>query len=261
VAERTFCEVPMATDTLTLKLQGNVSLDDFAKVVSRFDALVKGLANLVAPDERIDWTVEDLQSGSAEITAVGTAQSSEPLIRVRSAYLNIGRSLEADEPVAYPPGVRDSAEGIRAVLNGQITAAIFETVEDDAIVRTAPHVHVPTRPALVTKGAVSGRIQTLTNRGSLRFTLYDLLHDKAVSCYLAEGREDLMRDAWGKLAVVEGIVRRDPLTGRPIAIRGVTAVGIRPDPDIEGYRAARGALPWHADAALPEDVIRRMRDA
>ncbi len=114
---------------------------------------------------------------------------------------------------------------------------------------------------IVTKGAISGRVQTLSNRGSLRFTLYDLLHDKPVSCYLAAGREDLMLDAWGKLAVVEGSVRRHPLTGRPLTIRGITAVDIRPDPNAEDYRWARGVVPLPSNGMSPEDAIRHLRDA
>lgn len=102
-------------------------------------------------------------------------------------------------------------------------------------------------------------MQTLSSRGGLRFTLYDLLHDKAVSCYLAEGYEEIMRDLWGKIATVEGLVTRDPLSGRPLAVRQITTVTPKPDLPIS-YRDARGAAP-SLTGLLPEHPIRRLRDA
>lgn len=248
----------MATETITLRLQGDVPLKDFARAVARFSDLLRALNETVA-DADIDWTVLDLEGGSGEVTALGSCTDADALVRARDAYLIIGRSLEAQSPLPYGDRIRRAASGIQGVLNGRVTEAIFETSQAEAIVRVAP-LPAATRSEVVTKGAVSGRVQTLTNRGSLRFTLYDLLHDKPVSCYLAEGKEHLMLDAWGKLAIVEGSVRRHPITGRPLTIRNVTVVDVRPDPDIAAYRAARGAVPMPVNV-MPEDAIRHMRDA
>jgi hypothetical protein len=134
----------------------------------------------------------------------------------------------------------------------------FETAEAEATVE----VVAPTKSATPypqTFGAVEGRIQTLSSRGGLRFTLYDTLHDKAVSCYLTEGFEDQMRDAWGRRAVVEGRVTRHPETGRPLAIRGITAVEVLPEVARHAYRDLRGLSPRESLSA--EDAIRRLRDA
>jgi hypothetical protein len=251
----------MASDTLTLKLQGDVSLADFAKAIARFNALVNGLTETVAPDANIDWSVADLQTGSATATTLGIAKTDEPLLLVRRAYLSVGQALESDTPVAYGRSVREAAVGIRAILNGRVTEAIFETADSEAVVRAAAAQPTVIRPAIQNKGAVTGRIQTLLSRGGLRFTLYDLLHDKAVSCYLEEGKEDLLRDAWGRLAIVEGLVRRDPITGRPMAIRHVSTIHVPPDQAPDAYQAARGAVPLPPGSQMPEDVIRRLRDA
>lgn len=83
--------------------------------------------------------------------------------------------------------------------------------------------------------------------------------DKAVSCYLAEGYEEIMRGVWGKIATVEGLVTRDPLSGRPLAVRHITKVTPKPDRRIS-YRDARGAAP-SLTGLTPEDAIRRLRDA
>ena len=111
-------------------------------------------------------------------------------------------------------------------------------------------------------GGVEGRVQTLTSRGSLRFTLYDLFYDRAVSCYLSEGREDLMRDAWGRYVLVEGMVYRDPVGGRPTSVRRVTGDTILTEPEPgRSYVDARGALRQDASGLSPEEAIRRVRDA
>jgi hypothetical protein len=101
----------------------------------------------------------------------------------------------------------------------------------------------------------------LQQRRGLRFVLYDTLHDKAVICYLAPEHEDLMRDAWGRLAEVTGMVTRDPVTDRPRTVRQVTDVRVIEELDRYAFRAARGAIQARPDAPPSEDVIRRVRDA
>ena len=110
-------------------------------------------------------------------------------------------------------------------------------------------------------GAIQGRIQTLSNRGALRFTVYDLLYDRAVGCYISEVKEELLRNAWGRLAFIEGLVARDPINGRPLAVRQVSNISLlREPPDAPNYEDARGAGPSLTKLS-PEDAIRRVRDA
>lgn len=70
-----------------------------------------------------------------------------------------------------------------------------------------------------------------------------------------------MRDAWGDLAVVEGIVKRDPRSGRPVTVRQVRAVELLPEVGPEDYKKARGLIPLGPDSQVPEEVIRKARDA
>ncbi len=111
-------------------------------------------------------------------------------------------------------------------------------------------------------GAVEGRIQAVSNRNSWAwFTLYAAVGDHAVVCYLDEEGAELIRNAWGRRAVIEGWVSRDPLTGRPLSIRRITAITELEDRSPGGYRDARGVLPLAPGGMLPEDAIRRVRDA
>lgn len=251
----------MARDSLTLRLSGDdIPLADFAKAMAKLSELIAALSQELEGDDPIDWTVSDLERSSAIATAQGVAKRIETVERVVVAYEQVGEALESHAPVPYSAKARAAALGITSILGGRVDAVTFETVAVEKTVRLRP-VPTPAVHDIVQKGAVRGRVQTLSNRGALRFTLFDLLHDKAVSCYLAEGREGLMLDAWGKVAIVEGMVRRDTFTGRPVSVREVSALTVQPDSPSGSYRRARGAVPLPPGGLLPEDAIRRFRDA
>jgi hypothetical protein len=157
-----------------------------------------------------------------------------------------------------------AADHVVQVLRMGVEAIRFETAEADAIVSdvvsNAERLRMPPvfRAAL---GTVRGRVQTVSNRNTLRFTLYDLLTDRAVSCYVPTGQEELLRDVWGRRAEVEGLVSRDPLSGRPVSVRQVRSVRLLPEAQPQAWRRSRGAVPRRAGEPRAEERIRRMRDA
>lgn len=263
----------MADDTVTLVLTGEVTLGAFAEAIQSFHALVTALS-AEAASGHIDWIIADLERGSALATARGIG-ALDQVQRVVRAYDVVGRALSANEPIRYSAKVRAAAERLRRLPGGKVESVRFETAESESIIRprvpttVAEHV-TPTQGTQLrgatapgAYGAVEGRIQTLTNRGSLRFTLYDLLEDRAVSCYLVQGHENMMRDLWGRLAVVEGWISRDPETGRALTVRRITAITPLPEPpplrESAPYRAARAVAP-SLSGVLPEHAIRRLRD-
>lgn len=256
----------MANDTVTLALDGDIALSDFAEAVRHFDGLIKALTKTEGATH-VQWVLEQLEVSSAVTTARGVPANGHPpemvraeVERVVQKYLSVGLSLERGEPLSVPSGVEREARGIVAVLNDRVKTVRFETAEAEATVGPLqPTSSTPASHPTPTYGAVEGRVQTLSSRGGLRFTLYDTLNDKAVSCYLAEGFEDDMRDAWGRRAVVEGRVTRHPETGCPLAIRRITAVEVLPEVSRYAYRELRGLSPTSTLSA--EDAIRRLRDA
>jgi hypothetical protein len=253
-------------DTVTIELQGRVTLEQFAEAVARFHRLIAALsADSKADDVR--WEINALEVGSTTATAQGVSQNGDAPERIEQVvrnYLEVGRALESGATVPYPAPVRKEAEGFVAMLRSGIEAVRFETAESEAIVREAAATPaaqpVESAPTLGSYGAVTGRVQTLTSRLHLRFTLYDRLHDRAVSCYLAEGRESLMREMWDKLATVEGWVTRDPLSGRPLAVRRITNVTPLLEAAPQDYMNARGVRPLGPNDPSPEEAIRRIRD-
>jgi hypothetical protein len=261
----------MADDSLTLALTGDdIPLADFAVAVSRFRSLVDALTAEVATGSDIEWVLTALDFSSAITTVRGRttkADADGQVQRVIRAYEEAGDAVVRGVPIPYSSKVAGEVVALTSLINGKIKSIRLETAEREIIVLT-PHT---AQPAAVTValapagggsyGAVEGRVQTLTNRGALRFTLYDTLNDRAVACYLAEGREDLMRDVWGKRAIVEGWVQRDPLTGRALSVRRVSEITVLPENEPGSYRAARGILPLRPGDLLPEVMVRRLRDA
>lgn len=252
----------MPNDTITFALDGEVNLNDLAEALPALRSLINGLASDVAPGNDIEWVIEGLSTGSTLLVARGESENTAAVETTANAYLAVGRALETRSGVPYAPNIQRSAQRIVDLLDERVTAVRFETIEDEAIVRFEPEQAAPERlEPLRAFGAVEGIVQTLSNRKGLRFTLYDTLFDKPVSCYLAEGQEGIMRDAWGRRALVEGLVSRDPITGRPISVREISHVELVRDVPPGAYRAARGVLRFQPGDDSAADVIRRLRDA
>jgi hypothetical protein len=256
-------------ETITLVLDGNVSLAEFARAIGSLRTLLNSLSREVGHNVEIDWNVDDLERGSTIAAFRGTARkpNQQPHVeQVVKAYGEVGLALEKRHRIPYSSEVARAANNIAGILNGRVDAIRFETEDVDATIRAIQAVpdegfDRPISASVGSYGAVEGRVQTLTNRGSLRFTLYDLLHDHAVSCYLEEGYEDVMRNLWGRLVTVEGFVKRDPLTGAPQTVRRITKVELMPEAGPDSWRRARGIVPIGPRGLMPEEAIRRLRDA
>lgn len=250
----------MNDSTLTLGLGGNVPLDHFAHTVARFNQLVASLTQEVGGDVGIDWIVDELQAGSALITIRGEAKQPEAVSRVVRAYAVVGESLEQHLPIPYSSQVARAAESLTKVLNGQVTSLHFEAGGEVATVTST----VPIDQAvglLGALGSIEGRIETLSSRRGLTFTLFSARDDRAIRCYLNPDQADAVRDAWAHRAIVQGWIRRDPTTGRPVSINPVNSIEILPEIEPGSYRRARGIAPARVDAPTVSDAIRRFRDA
>jgi hypothetical protein len=277
----------MPIDTMTIVLDGDVPLEEFARAIERFNELVKALSEEMG-SPALDWMLDDLQISSAVATirAENDPQRAEEVIK---AYADIGDALAYRKPVLYSQKVQSAARNVVNIRDARVKAVRFETPIREVTIKTvpgevidfAPPEAIKELPVLIREtaqqektfvdtfialaaqpsfGGIQGRIQALSNRGGLRFTLYDLLYDKSVGCYLSQQNEDLLRNIWGKMAVVEGMITRDPVTGRPLAIRQVSRITPLPEPyRTQDYMEARGCAP-SLSGLSPEEAIRRIRD-
>lgn len=254
--------VSLMDDTVTLALGGTVPLRGFAMALERLTGVLHQLSNEAGA--RVEWVVAGLDYSSAIATVAGRPldELSEALVpRVVSQY------GEAGEAVAYGRSTSVSSRSLQLLreivqlIGDDVDEVRFETADREAVIRRGDVPIGAPRPIPIRdRGTVVGRVQTLQARGQLRFTVYDLAHDRAVSCYLRQGQEELMRGAWAHLVEVEGLVSRDPVTNVPLTVRQVTNVTIFEDPPPDAWLAARGAV-RAPEAPAAEDVIRKLRDA
>jgi len=253
-------------DTVTLQLRGDdIRIEAFAQAIDHLSLLIGELSK-AAGANGLRWEVSSLEAGSAttQIRAAPNGFAPEQVDEVVRSYLQVGKALSEDMIVPFSPEVQKHALAIAEVLDEGVEGILFETPEDEALVsHVVDEVHAPRQVAQrQTKafGAVTGRIQTLSSRNALTFTLYDRLHDRAVRCYLKEGQENLVEDGWNKMATVVGWVTRDGDSGRPVNVRKIEAVDFLTG-DPQGFQRARGMLPADPEGLSPEERIRRMRDA
>jgi len=255
----------MADYTVTIELEGDVPLSLFAQAIQQWQQLLSELSSEIGRDANIEWIVDDLRAGSAIATVRGESEQTGTLERVVRGYEIVGKALATNQPIPYSDRVATPARALTSVLNGKITAVRFSTPDESATVHspqlTSHSFVVETAQPIISFGAIEGRIQTLTERRELRFTLFDSLYDHAIPCFLQDDQRDMMRNVWGHRAIVQGRIARDPILGRPKEIRQITDVAILDDVQPGTYQAARGVAPIGEEGLSAEEAIRRVRDA
>lgn len=251
-------------DTVTLALGGgSVALREFAMALDRMNRALQQLASDAGA--RIDWVVAGLDYSSAIATVVGRPldEASEALLpKVVDGFGAAGEAIAYGRPATASQKTMVLLRQITALLGDGVDEVRFETSTREAVVRVGEQAAgelVTSEPGR-DHGTVVGRVQTLQGRGRLRFTLYDLANDRAVSCWLAAGQEELMRGAWGRLVEVVGVVWRDAATNVPLSVRQVTDLNILSEPEPEAWLSARGAVTAPGSPSA-EQVIRQLRDA
>jgi hypothetical protein len=253
----------MSNTSLVLGLEGDISLSQFAAAVSHFHNLVIYLSDDVAGDTQIIWDVEDLQVGSAIISVAGRADAEEPILQVVSAFELVGQALQESQPIPFSKAVAKEAKAITELIDQGMKAIRFGTARMEAIILTVwmMRENINTKP-MIAFGTVKGRVQSISNRGKSRFTLYDSVFDKPVSCYINDDQNAIFADIWDKNVVVTGQITRQPDSGQPVSVRDISNIDVVPSIVAGSYRQARGILAGIDDPLEPADVsIRRLRDA
>lgn len=253
----------MSDDTLILTLNGDVPLDLYSRAIDHFNALIAGLSHEVVGHSEIEWQVARLEAGSAKATIKGYYDIEDDVVQVVDAYSQVGEALQQRVPVPFSAEVTTHAYALTQLLNGKITSLSLAT-------ETRIYTVAEPQNALAVErkfsrqaawGAIRGEIATLVRRPKFRFILYDSLFDKKVMCFPSVAFESAVRESWGKQVTVSGLVYRDTDTGRPVQMREIFEISPVPESPIDGYKHARGAIPWSEGDEPAEVVIRRLRDA
>jgi len=248
---------------ISLKLNGEVELAEFAKAMGHFTALIEKLTSDIGEQAEIDWEIAELEGGSALAAIIGKSANEIAVDKVVQAYEVIGRAITDRDPIPYSEAIAHEARSITQIINGKIKSVEmcteeFKTIIDSSVIEQMPKEEEEG----YSFGTVTGQVQTISDRGNMRFIVYDALFDRAVSCYLAKDQENLMLDAWDKRTIsVAGKVYRDRETGRPYKVCDVYYIEKRKISPSGSFMRAQGIVPWKEGDELPEDIIRRYRDA
>ncbi len=251
----------MLKDTLTLALEGDIALGDFSTAMRLFARLLDALSDELCAEVSVEWVIQELYSSSAVATVQGVCEREGVVERIVDAYGQVGIALAGGQDLPFSPNVKRQATALTQILDGRITSMRFETPDRDVLISGRASEGLKARPIEFAYGTVRGTVQMLTMRRGLRFSIYDALFDRAVSCYLREGREEEMRNAWGKRALVAGRVGREPERGYPVVVRDVTEISVLEHVTPGTYKLARGVIPWREGDERPEAAIRRLREA
>jgi hypothetical protein len=249
----------MPKDTLGLTLRGDIPLAEFAEAMRHFSSLVEALTSEVGENAEIEWEISRLESGSATAVIVGKSFDQAAIEKVVRAFEVIGGSIQKDEAIPYSERVVKEARAITAILNGKITSVEFNT-DDFGVSVDKPMEIQGVVAGEYAFGTVTGTVETLSKHGKMRFVLYDSLFNRAVDCFLQQGQEDWMLDAWDKRVRVAGEVTRDPNSGRPISVHNIQYIELIKSRGID-IGMLVGLIPWREGDELPEEAIRRLRDA
>jgi len=259
-------DIVRSMDSVTFRIDGEVTIDELGLAFGRFAELLAALQE--QGEANVRWVLADLSYSSAIAVAQAVPQDDDAVAAVPAlvrSYLDAAKFADGRIEIvglgAIGSRVLDAVLALTE-LAGVTHAVVLETDEDDVVFH-APALRVApagpqNAPNAKSYGTVRGRVETVSRHRRLRFNLYELATDRSVSCYLKPGDEEMMRDAWGKVADVAGTVTRDGLTGRALAIRGVTDVRVVDEGDPLGFLRALGVVPAKDPA---EVVIRRVRDA
>ncbi|HRQ39047.1 MAG TPA: hypothetical protein PLD25_14150 [Chloroflexota bacterium] len=251
----------MANDLVTLKLNGEVTLELYAKAMQTMRILIDALSLEVAGTGEIEWSIYDLQAGSAFAAIRGNYYDPKPVEKVVEAYRIVGAALSSDRPIPYSEGIVKPASDLTSLINGYITSVSFGVGDDFHTVEKPVRLEEEAAKRIYSLGTIRGIAGTITIRPSLRLTVFDTLFDRAVYCYLPSELREKVRNAWDKQVEVTGMVYKDQETGRPVDVKNVTEVLIIENGTLGSFRHARGVL-FNPENQEPAEVtIRRMRDA
>lgn len=251
----------MMDDTITLALNGEVTLDDFSRAMGHFTALITALSQEVALETDIEWIVAVLEAGSAVATVRGISDNPEPVGRVVEAYGTMANALETRSTIPYSQDVVARAHDLINIIDGRITSLGFMTNTVDAVIVSRQAWEAGVRQAKYSYGVIKGIVESISRRRGFQFTLYDEVFDQSITCRVKEDQKEQMRDIWGKRVAVSGRIRREPIQGKPVSITEITKLCVLPERQPGGWRRAIGILPLAPDAETPETIIRRLRDA
>ena len=193
------------THEMTLELgPDKVPAPEFLKAVRAFTGLLDDIAEDACGDKRaVGWEIS-VAKGSQLIGAdIAPAADLDAVETVRALLRRPPRRTR-DRFRSFPRPI----EGTRIWI-GKEDSDGLPNGDDKQSARTGPFTEY---------GTVEGKLDTLSARGGIDFTIYEPIWDKGVNCRVPPRLVDRMQKMWRQRVAAHGMVHYDA-EGRPISIR------------------------------------------
>jgi hypothetical protein len=213
-------------NSVTLDFDGPiVTPDTFRRLVSAFVDLLTAVTDKAAGNgKKTVWDMT-VSTGSRLFIAraVADQQTTATTRRVLTAIPNGLKKLEkgsADVPAYFDQRALRAARELASIPKQRKLTYVRFHAEGPSI--TVSQRSADTAIKLLGQhqalGSVEGKLQTLSERGSLQFVVFDDLYENGVNCFIDEELMDQAKDAFRKRVSVTGMIQYDQ-ESRPVSIR------------------------------------------
>lgn len=199
---------------ITLELAGSkITSDKFLRAISAFFGVVNDVTNQVSKKQNALAWVVSVEAGSARIVATAEPIDPDDIDTIPPVLRAIREGAASIETSSEVPRYFSEAGLQRMRELASIRSREIDTVKlivDGAPVRLSHHTtaHVDDILGVKSKalGAIEGKLQMMTQRGGLKFAIYDDLTDRRVECSVTPEMFEEIKAAFGKRVSVYGIV-------------------------------------------------------
>jgi hypothetical protein len=238
---------------ITLRFDGGlVSPEVFRKAVNAFvDLLIQVSAEIAEGDDKPAWNMS-VRTGSNVLVArplpeVNTRKKANEAIKVVISGFRKMEHGTSDIPhfnrkalqAAKDLGTilaKPGKEGITLIeLRAGNGKAISITARTSEIVASKIGVQHQAY------GSIEGRLQTITERGTFQFVVYEALSDRGINCFIPQEKFKEAHAAFGKRVSISGVVQYDR-AGMPVSIKVETIRIFREIDELPPIEQFRGVL-------------------
>jgi hypothetical protein len=217
-------------DELSLRVDGPlIAPEEFRKAVNAFvDIILQVSEDISKGGKKPLWNMS-VRKGScifiakpvADPETEKLARNAIKCVRTGMAMLERGTSgvphfnvlaLQAAGRLASVRA-KPSRQGINVIEIASSTGKPAEVTP-----KTAQHVSRTVGVQHQAYGSIEGKLQTISERGSFKFAVWDALTDRPVNCFVPEDKFKMAYDAFRKRVSVSGLLQYDR-EGRPVSIK------------------------------------------
>ncbi len=233
-----------------LEISGpRITADKFSRGVRAFfdfiDELAREVSGKIKP---VQWIVS-AQEGSIKLIAKPEPEEASPdaISSVLKAIENGVKMIEgsASRPECFSDKVLKDLQKLASICDGNgdlDRVRIWVNQSPNEIsTKIASNVNSILGIHFSDLGAIEGRLQMISERGGLRFAVYDSLTDRRVRCYFDEDLLEKIIFAFGKRVNVYGMIRYRQ-DGEPITISVEDFKVLRPRNELPTPEEVRGIL-------------------